>query len=91
MGKAFVFFFIVLTAVCLLVSPVAAFKVTLVGEVNDNHQFVADDEIYEIKNNAAGDDLVLNYVSQKVKVVGILKETRGSKIITVEYFEVVDE
>ena len=91
MGKAVVFFFIVLTAVCLLVSPVAAFKVTLVGEVNDNHQFVADDEIYEIKNNAAGDDLVLNYVSQKVKVVGILKETRGSKIITVESFEVVDE
>ena len=91
MGKAFVFFFIVLTAVCLLVSPVAAFKVTLVGEVNDNHQFVADDEIYEIKNNAAGDDLVLNYVSQKVKVVGILKETRDFKIITVESFEVVDE
>ena len=91
MGKSFGFFFIVLTVVCLLVSPAAAFKITLVGEVNDNHQFVAEDDIYEVKNNAVGDDLVLNYVSQKVKVVGILKETRDSKIITVESLEVVDE
>ncbi len=91
MGKSFLVFFTVLTAVCLLVSPVAAYKIILVGEVNDNHQFVADGEIYEVKNNAAGDDLVLNYVSQKVKVIGIVKETRDSKILTVESFEVVDE
>jgi hypothetical protein len=91
MGKSFLVFLTVLTVVCLLVSPVAAYKITLVGEVNDNHQFVAEDEIYEIKNNAVGEDLVLNYVSQKVKVVGVLKETRDSKIITVESFEVVNE
>ena len=90
-GKLFVVVFMILTAVCLLVSPAAAYKITLVGEVNDNHQFVADDETYEIKNNAAGDDLVLNYVSLKVKVVGILKQTRESKILTVESFEVIDE
>lgn len=91
MKKLFVVVFILLTAVCLLVSPVAAFKITLVGEVNDNQQFLADnDEIYEIDNNAVGEDLVLNYIAQKVKVVGILKETRDSKIIKVESFEVVE-
>lgn len=91
MKKLFVVDFILLTAVCLLVSPVAAFKITLVGEVNDNEQFLSDnDEIYEIDNSAVGEDLVLNYIAQKVKVVGILKETRDSKIIKVESFEVVE-
>jgi hypothetical protein len=91
MKKLFVVVFILLTAVCLLVSPVAAFKITLVGEVNDNEQFLSEnDEIYEIDNNAVGEDLVLNYIAQKVKVVGILKETRDSKIIKVESFEVVE-
>jgi hypothetical protein len=78
MKKLFVVVFILLTAVCLLVSPVAAFKITLVGEVNDNEQFLSEE------------DLVLNYIAQKVKVVGILKETRDSKIIKVESFEVVE-
>jgi hypothetical protein len=90
MKKLFVVVFIIITAVCLLVSPVAAFKITLVGEVNDNRQFVSDNEIYEIDNNAVGEDLVLNYMAQKVKVVGIFKETRDSKIIKVEFFEVVE-
>jgi len=91
MKKLLVAVCIILTAVCLLVSPVAAFQLTLVGEVNDKQQFVADDEIYEIDNNAVGEDLVLNYMAQKVKVVGILKETRDYKIIKVESFEVVEE
>jgi hypothetical protein len=54
---------------------------------NDNNQFVVDNEIYEIENNTVGDDLVLNYIAQKVKVVGILKHTRKFKIITVESLE----
>jgi len=91
MGKLFLAFFIILAAVCYLVSPVAAFRITLVGEVNENQQFVADNEIYEVDNNAAGEDLVLNYIAQKVKVVGLIKETRESKIIKVESFEVVEE
>ena len=91
MGKLFLAFFIILTAVCYLVSPAAAFRITLVGEVNENQQFVADNEIYEVDNNAAGEDLVLNYIAQKVKVVGLIKETRESKIIKVESFEVVEE
>ncbi len=91
MGKLFVVVFIILSAVCMLASPVAAYRVTLVGEVNDNQQFVADNEIYEVDNNAVGDDLVLNYIAQKVKVVGQIKEIRESKIIKVESFEVVEE
>ena len=91
MGKLFLAFFIILTVVCYVVSPVAAFRITLVGEVNENQQFVADNEIYEVDNNAAGEDLVLNYIAQKVKVVGLIKETRESKVIKVESFEVVEE
>lgn len=89
--------FLILTTVCLIVAPVAANTVTLVGEVNDNQQIVADNEIYEVEHNAVGDDLVLNYVAQKVKVVGQLKVVAQSdgtdeyKLIKVESFEVVEE
>ena len=95
--KLFVSLFIMLPAVCLLASPVAADRITLIGEVNDNQQIVANNEIYDVDHNAAGDDLVLNYIAQKVKVVGQLKvvgQSDGSdeyKIITVESFEVVEE
>jgi hypothetical protein len=95
--KLFVSLFIILTAVCLLASPVAADRITLIGEVNDNQQIVANNEIYDVNHNAAGDDLVLNFIAQKVKVVGQLKvvqqsdESDASKIITVESFEVVEE
>jgi hypothetical protein len=89
--------FLILTTVCLIAAPVAANTVTLVGEVNDNQQIVADNEIYEVAHNAVGDDLVLNYVAQKVRVVGQLKNVGQSdqsdeyKIITVESFEIVEE
>ena len=56
MKKLFVAVFIITTAVCLLISPVAAFKITLVGEVTDNRQFLSDNEIYEIDNNTVGED-----------------------------------
>ena len=86
-----------LVAICLLASPAVALMVTLVGEINDNNQLIADNEIYEIDNNAVGDDLVLNHVAQKVKVFGQLKVVRESsesdqfKFIKVESFEVVEE
>ena len=91
MNKLSVSMLVILVAVSMLVTPAAAVKLTLVGEVNDNQQIVADDEIYEVDNNAAGDDLVLNYVGQKVKVVGLLRETSQHKIIKVESFEIVEE
>ena len=75
----------------MLASPVAAIKITLIGEVNENDQIVSDNEVYEVDDNDVGDELVVNHIAQKVKVVGILKETRKFKIITVESFEVVEE
>jgi hypothetical protein len=91
MRKLFVVAIVILTTVLFLVSPVAAYRVTLVGKVNDNHQFVADGETYEIDDNAAGEDLILNYLNMKVKAVGILRETRKYKIIKIESFEVVED
>ncbi|MEE4264751.1 MAG: hypothetical protein V2I56_18855 [Desulfobacteraceae bacterium] len=97
MRRLWIGVFFILTTVCLVAAPFAADTVTLVGEVNDNQQIVADNEIYEVEHNAAGDDLVLNYVAQKVKVVGQLKvvgQSDGSdeyKLIKVESFEVVEE
>jgi hypothetical protein len=68
--------------------PIGAFadEITLIGEVNDNYQIVAGDQIYEVTNNSAGDDLVLNYVGRKVKVTGSIKEINGVKIMTVRSF-----
>jgi len=72
-------------------SPVAAYRITLIGKINDNFQIVVDNEIYEVKNNAAGNDLVFNYKSKKVKIVGHISKIRKLKIITVESFEVIEE
>lgn len=90
MRKMSISLLVILAAVCILVSPATAAKVTLVGEINDNEQLIADDEIYEVDNNAVGDDLVLNHAGQKVKVVGILRETRQHKIIKVESFKIIE-
>ena len=71
--------------------PALADKVTLVGEVNDNQEIVAEDQIYAVGDSTVGDDLVLNYISQRVKVVGRIVEGEEGKIIIVEFFEVVEE
>ena len=71
--------------------PALADKVTLVGEVNDNQEIVAEDQIYTVGDSAVGDDLVRNYISQRVKVVGRIVEGEEGKIIIVESFEVVEE
>ena len=97
MRKSLTYLLAMLIALSLLASPAAALRVTLIGEVNDNQQFVADNEIYEIDNNAVGDDLVFNHVAQRVKVIGQIKSVREAgesdayKIIKVESFEVVEE
>ena len=71
--------------------PALADKVTLVGEVNDNQEIVAEDQIYTVGDSAVGDDLVRNYISQRVKVVGRIVEGEEGKIIIIEFFEVVEE
>jgi hypothetical protein len=71
--------------------PALADKVTIVGEVNDNQEIVAEGQIYTVGDSAVGDELVLNYISQRVKVVGRIVEGEEGKIIIVEFFEVIEE
>ena len=89
--KLIVNFGIISIALWIFTSPVLADRVTLVGEVNDNQEIVAEDQIYTVGDSAVGDDLVLNYISQRVKVVGKIVEGEEGKIIIVEFFEVVEE
>ena len=84
----FVMFSIV---IWMFTSPALADKVTLVGEVNDNQEIVTEGQIYRIGDSTVGDELALNYISQRVKVVGRVAEDDEGKIIIVESFEVVDE
>ena len=80
-----------LVALFLLMTACWAGEVTIIGEVNDTHQIVADKQIYEVDENPLGDDLVYNYISERVKVTGFISEKDDMKIITVTRFEVVPE
>lgn len=85
------------TVICIAVvwimasAAFAAGEITLVGEVNDNFQLYAGGIIYEIADTPVGNDMVTNYISEKVEVVGTV-ETKGEmKILTVRSFKVVPE
>ena len=84
-------FVMISVVVWLFTSPALANKVTLVGEVNDNQEIVTEGQIYRVGDSAVGDELALNYISQRVKVVGRIAEDEEGKIIIVESFEVVEE
>ena len=72
--------------------PVLAFDViTIVGEVNDANQIISDGDIYEVDDTPQGDDLVKNYICQKVKVTGKLRIEGDMRIIDVTTFEVAKE
>jgi hypothetical protein len=86
-----------ITFVCFVVlfictTPIAAFDVvTIVGEVNDSNQIIADGETYEVDETPQGDDLVKNYIDRKVKVTGKLRIEGDMRILDVTKFEVVKE
>jgi len=83
---------LVFTALIIGAFPILASDViTIVGEVNDANQIVADGEIYEVDDTPKGDELVKNYISQRVKVTGKLRTEDDLKIINVTAFEVVEE
>ena len=84
-------FVIISIVVWMFTSPALAEMVTLVGEVNDNQEIVTEGQIYRVGDSAVGDDLALNYISQRVKVIGRIAEDDEGKIIIVESFEVLDE
>ena len=71
-------------------SPVIAepTTVTIVGEVNDEYQIVAQGgTIYEIANTKLGNE-VLKYIAAVVEVTGNVKEEDGVKVLYVKYFKV---
>ena len=70
---------------------VFASEITIVGEVNDTYQIVADGQIYEVATTPKGDDLVKNYMAVKVMVKGTVEEKEDLKIITVKSFKAVPE
>jgi hypothetical protein len=80
-------------SVTVLVYSYIAFAsdITIVGEVNDTHQIVADGQIYDVAVTPKGDDLVMNYIAVKVMVKGMVEEKEDMKIITVKSFKVVPE
>ena len=88
-----IFFGILCISVTFLVFSYLAFAgdITIVGEVNDTQQIVADGQVYEVANTPKGDDLVINYIAVRVKVTGIVEEKEDMKIITVKTFEAVPE
>jgi hypothetical protein len=65
--------------------------ITIVGEVNDTQQIVAEGKIYEVADTEKGDDLVMNYIAEKVEVTGTVEEKEEMRIITVKSFRVVPE
>jgi hypothetical protein len=89
--------YVILSAICMTmavaISPtvIAATEVTLVGEVNDNFQLYADGKIYEVADTPAGNDMVTNYISEKVEVVGSVEVIGEDLILTVRSFKVVPD
>jgi hypothetical protein len=72
-------------------SPALAGEVTLIGEVNENYQLVANGQIYEIADTPKGNEMAENFISAKVKVTGTVEEKNEMKTVTVVNFEVVPE
>jgi hypothetical protein len=75
----------------LSLSHAASEVITLVGEINDTGQLVAEGDIFDIEPTDLGNDLSQHYASVRVKVEGTVREGEELKIITVRSFQVVDE
>lgn len=71
--------------------PALAGNVTLIGEVNDNYQLVANGQIYEIADTPKGNELAENFISAKVKVTGSVEESNDMNTLTVASFEVMPD
>jgi len=65
--------------------------VTIVGEVNDQYQIVAQDGIiYEIADTELGNE-VLKLIGSVVEVTGDVKEEDGVKVLDVKSFKAREE
>jgi len=72
-------------------SPLLAAEVTIVGEVNQTNQIIVNDIVFEVDDTPEGDNLVTNYIGQRVKVTGNLIIDGDMRIIAVKSFEVVEK
>jgi len=71
--------------------PLATDIVTIIGEVNETNQIVVEGDIYEVDTTPVGDDLVKNYIHQKVEVSGKLSIEGDMRIIAVKSFKIVEK
>ena len=65
--------------------------VTIIGEVSETNQIVVEGDIYEVDDTPLGDDLVKNYIHQKVQVIGKLSIEGDMRIIAVKSFKIVEK
>ncbi|MBN1932376.1 MAG: hypothetical protein JW786_12300 [Desulfobacterales bacterium] len=71
---------------------VLAEQITVTGEVNDNYQIVSSDgQVYEVADTEKGNEVVVNLISQVVKVTGTVTEADGVKTISITSYEVIGE
>lgn len=82
---------IVTLLICMAGQVFAAGEVTLIGEVNDSYQLVADGQIYEIADTPKGNEMAENHINAKVKVTGTVEGQNDMKTITVTDFQVMSE
>ena len=70
--------------------PLATDIITIIGEVNETNQIVVEGDIYEVDDTPVGDDLVKNYIQQKVEVSGKLSIEGDMRLIAVKSFKIVE-
>ena len=64
-------------------------ETTIVGEVSDNYEIVADGQIFAIADTEKGRELVGSYISARVQVTGTVEEIDDMKILTVVSFTIL--
>lgn len=73
------------------IPAMAASKVTVIGEINDEYQIVGrDGTVYEIADTDTG-NMLLNYVGSVAEVTGTVQEEEGFKVLYVESFKILGE
>ena len=83
---------VIMTMIAMPLAAVSSEQITIIGEVNESYQIVANDgQIYEVADTDAGIDLIDNQIGQKVKVTGTVEEENEIKTIAVEFYEILSE
>jgi hypothetical protein len=74
-----------------LFSAAWASETTLIGEINDSYQVVADGQIYEIADTDKGNELAEMHMGAKAKVTGTVETSDGMMVINVASYEILDD